>query len=98
MLYRQMDGYPSGHGEELEKFLERKTLVNGLPMLNDLALANGIRCLAAQVVAHFKTEPGGFYLHPAGTRDIGEEYTYTVEPADPSGLGTVRVTTEDRYG
>ncbi|HRI04902.1 MAG TPA: hypothetical protein PLL77_14280 [Pyrinomonadaceae bacterium] len=35
-------------------------------------------CLAAQLIAHFKTEPGGFYLYPAGRRDCGEEYVYTV--------------------
>ena len=28
-IYRQYDGYPSGHGHELAQFLGSKTLVNG---------------------------------------------------------------------
>lgn len=94
VLYRQIDGHPEGHGDELDRFLEEKTLVNGLPMKDNPVLANGMPCLAAQVVAHFKTEPGSFYLHPAGTRNIGEEYLYTVEPANPSGLGPVKLSIE----
>lgn len=39
-------------------------------------VANGMSCLAAQVIAHFKTEPGRFYVHPAGTRDVGESFVY----------------------
>ena len=35
-------------------------------------------CLAAQLIAHFKKEAGGFYLYSAGTRDCGEEYIYTI--------------------
>lgn len=35
-------------------------------------------CLAAQVVSHFKEGIGGIYLHPAGTRNCGEEYVYTI--------------------
>ena len=39
---------------------------------------NGMGCLAAAMVAHFKTEPGGIYLYPPGSRDCGEEYIYKV--------------------
>jgi hypothetical protein len=76
VLYRQFDGYPSGHGLDLCEFLSGMTIVNGLN--GQKRVANGMPCLAAQVVAHFKTEAGHFYLYPAGTRDTGEEYTYTV--------------------
>lgn len=31
-MYRQMDGYPSGHGLELAEFLEPITMVNGIGM------------------------------------------------------------------
>ena len=41
-------------------------------------VANGMPCLAAQLVAKFKQEVGHFYLYPARTRDCGEEYVYTV--------------------
>ena len=66
-LYRQFDGYPSGHGAELAAFLAPITMVNGLGPNSDAVLANGMGCLAAQLVAHFKTAPGGFYIeHPNG--------------------------------
>jgi hypothetical protein len=35
-------------------------------------------CLAAQVVSYFKTEVGGFYLMPAGTRDVWEDFIFKV--------------------
>src|SRR5690606_27103740 len=85
-LYRQFDGYPDGHGSELADFLNEFMLGNGIPYNLDEQLkkqkkkkfANGMNCLAAQIIAHFKDEAGGFYLFKAGTRDCGEEYIYTV--------------------
>ena len=76
-LYRQMDGYPTGHGQELVDFLLPFTLVNGLSGDRE-QVANGIGCLAAQIVAHFKTRAGDFYLERPGARDLGEEWIYTV--------------------
>ncbi len=78
-LYRQFDGYPSGHGKELADFLKSGKLVNGLPLEPKMRMFNGMGCLAAQVVAHFKGEDaGGFYLYPPDTRNVGEEYVYVV--------------------
>ena len=78
VLYRQYDGYPSGHGAELKEFLNGFSVVNGLGMDNHNKIANGMGCLAAQIISNFKAEPGGFYVYPSGTRDCGEEYIYTV--------------------
>lgn len=78
VLYRQHDGYPTGHGHELKEFLQGFSIVNGLSGDAQLKIANGMDCLAAQIIAHFKKEAGGFYLHAAGTRDCGEEYLYSV--------------------
>ena len=79
VLYRQMDGYPDGHGNDLARFLKPFTVVNGFgPGAKRGKAANGMACLAAQLVAKFKQEVGHFYLYPAGTRDCGEEYIYTV--------------------
>jgi len=79
VLYRQMDGYPSGHGAELAKYLKPFTVVNGFGLgAKRGKVANGMPCLAAQLVAKFKQEVGHFYLYPARTRDCGEEYVYTV--------------------
>ena len=78
VMYRQFDGYPTGHGAELKEFLKDFKVVNGLS-LNDGRVANGMGCLACQVVGHFKQgKPGGLYLDAAGTRDCGEEYIYTL--------------------
>lgn len=88
VMYRQMDGYPSGHGKELKDFLKGKKIVNGFGS-NDEKNFNGMACLAAQVVAHFKTGIGGIYLHPAGTRNMDEEFIYTVY--DMNGKPKVKV-------
>ena len=65
-MYRQYDGYPSGHGTELAEFLDG---IEG---------ANGMTCLAAQLVANFKKTVGGFYIHPVAETDCGQEYEYHV--------------------
>jgi len=49
-----------------------------LPIRNPGKVANGMGCLAAQIVAHFKDGAGGIYLFPAGSRNCGEDYTYLV--------------------
>lgn len=78
VMYRQYDGYPTGHGVELAKFLAGMKMVNGMGAGDPEKIANGMGCLAAQVIAHFKDGPGGIYLYTAGTRDAGEEYIYKV--------------------
>ena len=76
-MYRQFDGYPSGHGAELAEFLNGGKLVNGLG--NETKVFNGMGCLAAQMVAHFKDGPGGFYLHACNLKqDSWQEYEYHV--------------------
>ena len=79
-MYRQYDGYPSGHGADLVEFLEGSKVVNGLGMDDkDKRVFNGAGCLAAQMVAHFKKEPGGIYIQKPNAKDHGEEYTYEIE-------------------
>lgn len=87
-LYRQYDGYPSGHGAELARFLERGRLVNGLTGDNRPAF-NGMGCLAAQLVANFKDGPGGFYIHSVEAKDCGQDYEYHVYQRE--GVVNVRV-------
>lgn len=78
-MYRQYDGYMEGHGLELAKFLAPYTIVNGLGRDNGSKIANGMGCLAAQMVAHFKTEAGQFYLYPPTPGlDAGQDYEYHV--------------------
>ena len=78
VLYRQYDGYPTGHGRDLLSFLNNMEIVNGISNNEERKIANGMGCLSAQVVAYLKEAPGNFYLHSAGTRDIGEEFIYTL--------------------
>lgn len=78
VMYRQFDGYPTGMGRDLKEFLGHTRIVNGFSNHRAPDFANGMGCLAAQIVEHFKDGIGGIYLHPAGKRDIWEDYIYTV--------------------
>ena len=78
-LYRQYDGYPEGHGLELANFLAPYHIVNGLGGDTKEKVANGMGCLAAQLVAHFKDGPGQFYLYPPHLdADNWQDYEYHV--------------------
>lgn len=79
-LYRQMDGYPSGHGRDLYEFLRDYTIVNGLGLKDTGKIANGMGCLSAQTIAHFKTEAGQYYIVTKGYH--GQEYEYHVHEND----------------
>lgn len=78
-MYRQFDGYPSGHGLELAEFLNSfEAITNGFSINETRKIANGMGCLAAQLIANFKTEVGGFYIYPVTATDCGQEYEYHV--------------------
>jgi len=82
-LYRQFDGYPSGHGAELAEFLNKIEVGNGISGKPEMGeFANGMGCLAAQLVAHFKKSVGGFYIHSIKDADDdgGVDYEYHVYP------------------
>jgi hypothetical protein len=90
-LYRQYDGYPSGHGRELAEFLDGFKVVNGIGR-ETTRIANGMGCLAAQVVAHFKDSVGGFYIHSVDSTECGQDYEYHVYQKDKE----LRVRVTDR--
>lgn len=77
-MYRQFDGYPTGHGAELAEFLNDGKMVNGLKLGDEGTFFNGAGCLAAQMVAHFKSGSGGFYLYPTSVEDCGQDFEYHV--------------------
>jgi len=78
-MYRQYDGYPSCHGRELADFLSSITLVNGLSSDEDRVVANGMGCLAAQMISKFKDGPGGIYItSPELNQDSWQDYGYHV--------------------
>ena len=126
-LYRQMDGYPDGHGNELAEILRNFHITNGIRGDDERTkpkLANGMGCLSAQVITLLKGDTshcqrmyemqlamhersvaegsalvypkpkkpverkcrvGSFYMAVPGTKDVWEDYTYTVylEQPDP---------------
>lgn len=78
-LYRQFDGYPSAHGQELGEFLKDLQITNGISKeTKEKRTANGMGCLAAQLVAHFKNSVGGFYIYSTESKDCNQEYEYHV--------------------
>lgn len=77
-MYRQYDGYMSGHGKDLAEWLEPFAVVNGISMGETHKVANGADCLAAQMFAHFKDGAGGIYLYHPDAHDCGEEYIYYI--------------------
>lgn len=76
-IYRQYDGYPTGHGADLAKLCDVK-IANGIGR-DAKKIANGMGCLAAQIVHGLKDGPGGVYLQPTGG-EISDwcEYVYVV--------------------
>jgi len=92
-LYRQYDGYPSGHGAELAEFLGQfAAITNGIAVGETRRTANGMGCLAAQLIAHFKQTVGGFYIHSVDATDCGQDFEYHVYEQD----GDICVRVKDR--
>jgi len=92
VLYRQYDGYPSGHGADLKGILAGRPVVNGI---SDARQINGGHDMAVQIISALKgdeTTPGGLYLYPAGTRNMGEEFTYTVTAPEVSWWSGIKKT------
>ena len=79
VMYRQMDGYPSGMGMDLADFLSKGKLVNGIGMTENQLVFNGMGCLTAQVIAELKDGPGSVYLCSPKVKDAGQNYEYEIE-------------------
>ena len=90
-MYRQYDGYLSGHGAELAEFLQDFNVVNGYNPDTPERSANGMGFLAAQLITHFKDGIGNIYIHHPDDKDCGEEYTYTIYEKD----GKIRIRAYD---
>ena len=76
-IYRQMDGYWEGMGQDLQAFVDGKVVLNGFGSNTPKNAANGMECLALQLVVHLKTPSmlGGIYL--AGEYDT-EDCMYDI--------------------
>jgi hypothetical protein len=81
-MYHHYDGYPEYLGVKLAKFVKDIKITNGLGTKAG-KVANGAGCLAASMIAHFKTEAGNVYLHSCEEEEGGwEEYIYTLYPKE----------------
>lgn len=84
-IYRQYDGYPSGHGKELFEFLKNMRICNGYGSEQKGGKwANGAGCLAAQLIKKLKDDIGGIYIEAPRTRLDGEDYGYEITIKDAS--------------
>lgn len=87
LMYRQFDGYPEGHPLETAEWLAGGKVVNGLRMDEKGLMFNGGGCLAAQLVAKYKTEAGGTYIHPMSHRGkCWEDYLYDIIIKEDSSI------------
>ena len=75
-LYHHYDGYPEGLGVTLANYLNDISLVNG--MGGNSHQANGLGCLAAQLVCELKDGPGNVYIDKAGAKRDWIDYVYYV--------------------
>lgn len=74
-VYRHFDGYPSGLGVELVKFILSGTLVNGLTGKKPKIEFNGAGCFAAALIASLKEGPGDLYIALPGD---SQAYNYVI--------------------
>ncbi len=77
-MYSHWDGYPEGFPLEVMQWLSGIAITNGLHT-NTENTANGVSCLAAQMIAKFKTEPGNIYIYNPNMRHrLCEDYIYYI--------------------
>jgi len=75
-LFGMFDGFYDSVGKDLHEFVSKFTIVNGLSH-QESAIANGMGCLALQLVSHLKKKPGVWYAL-SGVRS-NEKYHYVVQ-------------------
>lgn len=73
-IYVQCDGYVEGVGHKLAKHIGHHTIINGIGGEDSSDAANGMGCLAAQIVAGLKDGIGHIYLQHLDHAN----YTYTI--------------------
>jgi len=78
-MYRQYDGYPTGHGKELAEFLADRTIVNGYGLGENKNQNNGMGCLSAELLSEFKNGIGNIYCYPPNSQRDWEDFEYVIE-------------------
>lgn len=74
VLYKHWDGYINMFGINLLKYLSNINIFNNTNNFNNvnknINVANGVGCLFAQIIAHYKITPGDFYI----TAPVDDDY------------------------
>ena len=81
-IYHHYDSYPEHLGIGIAKFLSDIRVVNGL--CSDLPdkIANGMGCLAAQLIVDMKDGPGSVYVESPDSLRSWIDYTYYIWAVD----------------
>ena len=77
-FYVHSDGYPEGLGIDLANFMCDFRVVNGLGSDSPDKIANGMGCLAAQLIADMKNGPGNVYVEKPHEDRSWIDYTYYI--------------------
>jgi len=93
-MCRQSDGYLSGHGAELKKEFGNTKIINGFSSEESPKFANGMGCLSAQIIAHFKQEIGGFYI--VSPKKAENDYCYVLYLKKGDNKISVKVKCSDK--
>lgn len=95
-IYRQYDGYPTGMGDDIKEALNlgNVTILNGFGGQTVPSHFNGMGCLAAFLIGELKQKKiGNVYIFPANSKDVGEEFTYTLSESN----GNVKLKVVENY-
>ena len=90
-MYRQYDGYPSGHGQELSDFLFDRQIVNGFSMEHQRGkYNNGMGCFGAELISFFKEGIGNIYIQDPNNSEMDyEDFEYIIEGNHRDGLNII---------
>jgi hypothetical protein len=96
-IYRQSDGYLSGHGSDIATILGGRKLVNGISNYSD-HIVNGMGCAAAMLISELKTgEVGSIYINPPD-EDSQEDYVYEIRGSTMEPSNGMTITVKDCTG
>jgi hypothetical protein len=97
-IYRQHDGYPTGMGDDIKKILNNGEvdLRNGFSVKDKIPKQfNGMGCLAAFLIGELKEKKiGNVYIQAPNTKDMGQDYTYTLSN---TLLGNLKMKVVENY-
>lgn len=88
-IYRHYDGSPLHLGRDILNVIGDNSISNGI---QERAF-NGMGCFAAMLIKELKKDIGNVYIYKPNTRDVGEEFVYTITQRD----GKIDVHTQEVY-